>query len=164
MAGYGAARDPVSVIWDGGAGSLLARAYAQKGGWVSTIIADPKPRHAAMFAEMGIDVGGPDNAPTMSGKRKNMRSRWCRGFVRAFYYLNDSRHGGGGRAVEIEVGARKPAVGRVPAGRAVRARLRVGGSVALRAVQRLPEDDRIWLDEGERGGRFADISRRDWVA
>ena len=46
MAGYGAARDPVSVIWDGGAAALLRRAYAQKGGWVSTIIADPKPRHS----------------------------------------------------------------------------------------------------------------------
>jgi hypothetical protein len=164
MAGYGAARDPVSVIWDGGAAALLRRAYAQKGGWVSTIIADPKPRHVAMFAELGIDVTGPDNAATLSGKRKNMRTRWCRAYVRAFYHANDPRHGGPGRAMEIEVGVHKPAVGRVPAGRVVRARIRRGGSVSLRAVQRKPEDDRIWTDEGGRGGRFADISRRDWVA
>jgi hypothetical protein len=162
VAGNGAARDPVSELWDTAAAHMLSRAYELRGAWFSTIIKDPTPRQASMFAAIGIDVDGRDNAATMSGKRMNCRTRWCRAFVRAVYYANDDRHGGPGRAIEIEVGARKPAVGRTPAGRAVRVRVRRSGSVALKAVQRKADDDRIWSDEGQPAGRFSDISGRDW--
>jgi hypothetical protein len=160
VAGYGAPRDPVSELWDRAAQGLLERAYAARGGWVATRIKDPTDGQVARFRAIGIDPLGKDNAPTRSGKRKDMRSRWCRGFVRAVYYQNKA---GEGRAIEIEVGARKPAVGVIPAGRAVRIRVRRGGQVASGAVRRKAEADRIYDDAGGLGGRWAgDRSRRDW--
>lgn len=159
-----AERDPVSVLWDAAARQLLARARAGRGQWQGTRIADPSPRQRAALAGMGIDVDGPD-APSSAGGRKgglNARTRWARGFVRAVYYVNDTRHGGPGRALEVEVGAHKPALGVIPAGRAVRVRVRPGGSAALRAVGRKPDSARIWTDDGFAAARFSDVSLRDW--
>ena len=150
-------RDPVSVRWDAAAARMLQRAYEAKGEWAASRLADPTPVQHARFYMMGIDVNGPDNASTMSGKRDNARSRWCRGFVRSVYYQNK-----GGRPVEVEIGRHMPAVGTIPAGRAVRMRILRGGSVAQRAVRRKGEDARIFADDGRPAGRWSDPARRDW--
>jgi hypothetical protein len=160
-------RDPVSVLWDVPAARVLAETRALRGGWRGTRIADPTPRQrAALLSVYGIDPDGPDNPSSIGGRRGglNARSRWCRGFVRALAYANDTRHGGPGLALEIEVGARKPALGVIPAGRAVRVRVRRGGAVALRAVQREPEAGRIFDDAGLPAGRWSDPGLRDWSA
>lgn len=149
-------RDPVSVLWDRGAASLLKRALDARGAWVSTRITDPTERQAAIFLAAGIDVLGRDNASTKSGRHANYRTRWCRGFARAFYRQK------GSRSVELEVGAHKAATGVIPAGRAVRARVRPGGAAARRAVQRKAEADRIYDDDGMAAGRWADPDGRDW--
>ena len=158
-----AERDPVSVLWDRGAAQLLGRARRVRGAWASTRIADPTPRQrAALLAVYGIDPDSRDR-PSTSTRRGglNARTRWARGFVRAVYYANDTRHGGPGLALEIEVGAHKPALGVIPAGRAVRLRVRKGGQVAARAVARKPEDERIW-DGKIPAGRFSHLALRDW--
>lgn len=160
-----AERDPVSVLWDTAAAGLLARARSARGGWAATRIADPSPRQrAALMGAYGIDPDGPDRPSAVGGRRGglNARTRWARGFVRAIHYINDTRHGGPGLALEVDVGAHKPALGVIPAGRAVRVRVRRGGQVAVRAVSRKPDSARIWTDEGVPAGRFSDPSRRDW--
>jgi hypothetical protein len=160
----GRERDPVSVLWDGAAAQLLARARKARGGWAGTRIADPSPRQrAALAAVYGIDADGPDR-PSTAARRGglNAKTRWARGFVRALYYANDRRHGGPGLALEVEVGRHKPAGVRVPAGRAVRVRVRRGGSAAVRAVQRKGDGARIWDADGLPAGRFSDPALRDW--
>lgn len=159
-----AERDPVSVLWDRGAAQLLARARAARGGWAGTRITDPTPRQrAALMAVYGIDPDSRDRPSTATRRGGlNAKTRWARGFVRAVYYANDTRHGGPGLALEIEVGARKPALGVIPAGRAVRLRVRRGGQVAARAVARKPDAERIWDDAGLPVGRFSDLALRDW--
>jgi hypothetical protein len=155
--------DPLSVLLYDGARRLLARAYANRGRWQGTLLADPSARTARMLMSVyGIDWRGKDNAVTLSGKRLNARDRYGRAFVRAVYYVNKPRNGGRGVPVQIEVGRRKPAFGVFPAGRAVRVRIGRGGSVRDRAVRRKDEDDRIWLDEGEPGGRWNPPDERDW--
>jgi hypothetical protein len=164
MAGPGE-RDPVSVLWDPAAAQLLGRARRARGQWAATRIADPSPRQrAALALSYGINVDGPDAPSTQGGRRGglNARTRWARGFVRALYYANDSRHGGPGLALEVEVGAHKPPLGVIPAGRAVRVRVRRGGSVAIRAVQRKADGARIFDEAGMPAGRFSDPSLRDW--
>ena len=159
-----AERDPVSVLWDGAAAQLISRARAARGGWAGTRIADPTPRQrAALQGLYGINPDGPDR-PSTAARRGgvNARTRWARGFVRAVYYANDTRHGGPGLALEIEVGAHKPPLGVIPAGRAVRLRVRRGGQVAARAVARKPDGARIWDDDGIPAGRFSDPGLRDW--
>ena len=154
----------MSVLWDRAAGQLLARAQSARGGWAATRISDPSPRQrAALMAVYGIDPDGPDRPSTPRRRGGlNARTRWARGFVRAVYYANDTRHGGPGLALEVEVGAHRPQLGVIPAGRAVRVRVRRGGQVALRAVQRKPDSARIWTDAGEPAGRFSDPALRDW--
>lgn len=159
-----AERDPVSVLWDGAAAQLLARARSARGGWAGTRIADPSPRQRAALQRVhGIDPDGPDR-PSTARRRGgvNARTRWARGFVRAVYYANDTRHGGPGLALEVQVGAHKPPLGVIPAGRAVRLRVRRGGQVAMRAVARKPDVARIWDDENMPAGRFSDVALRDW--
>lgn len=163
MAGNGATRDPVSELWDRAAPGILQRAYEQRGGWYATRITDPLPAHLLYFRRLGIDVTGPDNAATISGRHINYRTRWNRSFVRCLHYHNDDRHGGPGGPLEIQVGAPKPASPGVPAGWSVRLRIRRGGEGrAYRAVQRKAYGDRIWLEDGEPGGRFSDKEGRDW--
>lgn len=157
--------DPVSVLWYRQADRVIARARQLRGGWYATRIGDPSPRQrAALMAVYGIDPDGPDNVSAVGGRRGglNARTRWARGFVRAIHYANDTRHGGPGLALQIEVGAHKPALGVIPAGRAVRVRVRRGGSVAVRAVGRKPVSARIWDDGGLPAGRFSDPALRDW--
>ena len=159
-------RDPVSVLWDTAAARVLAETRALRGGWRGTRIADPTPRQrAALLQAYGIDPDGPDSPSSIGGRRGglNARTRWARGFVRALAYANDRRHGGPGLALEIEVGAHKPALGVIPAGRAVRVRVRRGGQAALRAVQSKPDAGRIWDDDGQPAGRWSDPGLRDWV-
>jgi hypothetical protein len=149
-------RDPLSVAWDAAAQTVLARAYAAKGAWVAVRIADPSARQAEAALALGINPLGPDNRST---RRKtggvNARDRWRRAFVRAVHYHS-------GRPLEIQVGRKLPARGVIPAGRPVRIRVRRGGAAAMRAVARKDEADRIWTDEGERGGLFSDVKLRDW--
>lgn len=170
-------RDPVSVLFDRGARVLLERVYANPGTWQGTRLADPSAEHRGYFASMyGIDVDGPDNAPTVSGKRQNAYTRWGRGFTRAVYYQHrwySGTRGGGWRdtrrttkrnagALELEWGRRVPARGVIPAGRAVRARLLRGGQAADRAVQQHGYTDRIFTADGQAAGRSAVAAGRDW--
>jgi hypothetical protein len=177
-------RDPVSVLLDRGAREMLARVYAaRRGTWIMTRLADPTPAHQAWArASYGIDVDGPDNAPTLSGKHINAHSRWGRAFMRALWYQhrqfgpNPGRGARGVRterrmaptstALQIEWGRRLPGSSSgqmLPAGRAVRIRLAYGGQTARRVVERKAGDDRIYLDDGSIGGRFSVAEQRDWV-
>lgn len=154
----------MSVLWDTAAAQLLARARRARGGWAGTRIADPTPRQrAALQAAYGINPDGPDR-PSTPGRRGglNARTRWARGFVRSLYYVNGRRRGGPGLALEVEVGRHRAATARLPAGRAVRIRVRRGGQVAVRAVARKPDGARIWDDEGLPAGRHSDLALRDW--
>ena len=156
-------RDPVSVLFDTGARRLLERAYANRGHWQGTRIASPPPELAGrLLAVYGIAWDGPDNAPTASGRRQNARSRWGRGFVRCCYYLNKREFGNG--PLEVEVGRALPVRGVIPAGRAVRVKVRGGGKAAAkRMAQRKPLSARIWADdEGTPGARWSDPAGRDW--
>lgn len=170
-------RDPVSVLFDEGARALLARAYAARGQWAGTRLADPGPRHLAWLAARGISPLAPDNASAASGGGLDARSRWMRGFIRALYYQHrwysstgpglawraerrsSPRNAG---ALEVRVGNRVPVRGVIPAGRAVRVRVRPGGQAARRAVQQLGDADRIYDDAGRPAGRWSDPSLRDW--
>lgn len=136
----GYTRDPVSVLFDGPARRLLDRAYASRGQWVQTRLADPGLRARTWAVEHGFDLDGPDN-PSVSRARLNARTRWARGFVRALQYQHKwfSQPGGGWRVTRattprgnllIEVGRhvaaspqfdpRDPGAGGFPAGRVVR--------------------------------------------
>ena len=163
-----AKRDPVSVAFDPAASRLLERAYARRGEWISVRLTDPTIRQRTRFLAEGIDVGGPDPVP---GGGVNARTRWGRGMVRSLYYLQ--KHGGKSGALEIEVGRHIPAspqfdpahpeAGGFPPSRQLRLRIRRGGQVALRAVQRLPDAKRIYDDDGQPAGRYAEWSWRDWA-
>ena len=158
-------RDPVSILWDGAARSLLRRAVDAKGEWQGTRIADPSERQRAMIRALGINVNARDNPSAIGGRATgplNAKTRWARGFVRAVFYHNDRRHGGRGRSLEIEIGRYLPAGATVPAGYAVRLRTVRGGSVARRAAQRLPDSKRIYTDQGGPGKRWSDPGLRDW--
>lgn len=166
-------RDPVSVLLDSGARQLLERVYASPGQWVSTRLADPSPAHVAYFNARGIDVLAPDTA----GRKLNARTRWARAFVRALYYQHQwhSELGtrGGWRpqrrmtqrtqgALKIDVGRHVPGTGIIPAGRVISAILYPGGAAAVRAVEKLPDDSRIFTRAGEPGGTARTAGTRDW--
>lgn len=152
MSGNGAAPDPVSVPWETAAAVLLERARAAQGQWIGSRLADPTPRQVERYRRLGINVLGPDPV-----KSKIARGRWQRAFMRAFYRQADRR------SFEVEIGRKYPQRGVIPAGRYVRIRQRRGGSVAMRAVQRKADADRIYLDDGTPGGRYADPAARDWA-
>ena len=172
-------RDPVALLLDRGARDLLARAYAApRGQWTMTRLADPTPRHAAWAAAAyGIAVNGPDNASTLSGRHVNCHTRWGRAFMRALYWQH-RWHGpaAGGRpglrgvrrmvpntaALQVEWGRRMPALGVIPAGRAVRIRVAYGGATARRVVRAKRDAERIYTDRGQPAGRFAVADGRDW--
>lgn len=158
-------RDPVSVLFDGGARTLLERAYARPGQWTGTRVALPAPRHIAYFGAAGINVLGRDQWG---------RDRWAAGFIRAVYYQHKWFYSQGQlrserrvtanqtRAVRYEIGRRLPVLGVLPAGRAVRIMVNPGGQAAMRAVKRLPEARRIYDDQGDPAARWADPEARDW--
>lgn len=167
-------RDPVSVIFDAGAAELLARAYETPGEWVTTRLAGPGPQHLAGFAAQGINVLGPDNASTVSGRHLDYRTRWGRGFARSVFYVNKWQTTRTGRAarrrrmtanarpVEVEIGRQLRALGVIPAGRLVRIRVHTGGQAAAAAVTRKPASQRIFDDEGNPAARRSDPEGRDW--
>lgn len=184
-----AERDPVSVLFDGAARRLLARAYARPGEWVMTRLADPAPRHVAWAAERGISsLTGPDRSSARGGAGLNARTRWCRAYVRALYFQHRWFSGGGhdgkgwrgerrmtprnAGALRIEVGRhlaatpqfdpRDPGAGGFPPGRAVRVQLARGGQSARRVVTALPDSRRIYDDQGVPAARWSDIGKRDW--
>jgi len=168
-----AVRDPVSELFDGGARVLLERAYAARGGWAGTRLADPSPQHVRYFASLGIDVTGPDNASTAGG-HMNAHTRWGRAFMRSVWYQHKWYSGaprGGWRrsrravprrvALELEWGRRMPALGIIPAGRAVRVRTH-SIPAARRFNDGLPGDRRKYNAEQEPAGRFSRLELRDW--
>jgi len=163
--------DPVSVEFENAAGRLLARAYAKRGEWVSVRLADPTIRQATMWANRGIVVTGPDTVPGGAAK-----TRWARALIRALY--RQHKQGGSG-SLRVEVGRkipaspqfdpRNPGAGGFPPSRQFRLQIARGGSVALRAVRRLPDSQRIYLPasgtEGgkyEMGPRWSNPADRDW--
>lgn len=155
-----ARRDPVSEWFDQGATDLLARAYARPGEWAATRLLDPEPRHLARAAALGLDLLGRDDVPAGG---LNARTRWARGFVRALYYQHKHAQGTA-TAIEVEVGFVKRRLGVIPAGRAVRVRVRPGGRAANRAARSEPKSRRIYTDDRKAGARWADPARRDWAA
>lgn len=167
-----AQRDPVSVLLDHGASVLLGRVYdVPRNTWVGTRLADPGPRARVYLASIGIEWSGPDN-PSVPGRRGglNARDRWTRGFVRALYYQHTRNTKEGMRrmtlnradALEIDIGRRVVPRGIIPAGRAVRIRIRQGGRAAYQAARKLDDSDRVFLDDGAPGPRAAQLELRDW--
>lgn len=167
-------RDPVSVALDDQARRLLERAYASPGTWVAHRLFDPPPAVRQRYARWyGIDVAGPDNAATLSGRRDNMRSRWARGFARSLWWNHRNYYSRGelgsrrrtspaGRPLQVQAGRRLAAVGILPPSRWVRVRVLSGGQAKLRAVARLSDDDRIAYRDGPVGGRWNPPEERDW--
>jgi hypothetical protein len=170
-------RDPVSEWFDGAARRLLQRAYARPGVWIGTRVADPAPRHLARLSALGISATAADPVQALPGRGINTRDRWTRGFVRAVYYQHrwfSGKPGGGWRAakrtvardaaaIEVQIGRRVVARGElIPAGRAVRVRVRRGGDQAMRAVRRMPDSRRIYTDDGSPAARWASEVTRDW--
>ena len=149
------APDPVSVTFERMAGTFLARVYQAKGEWVTTLIYDPPAKHREAWARYGIDVTGADPMPGRAAK-----TRWIRAYVRAAYRLNKS---GPGRALEFQVGRRRPAAGRLGPRTAFRMRTRPGGQAALKAAQRKPDAQRIYDSDGQPGSRWSDPALRDWA-
>jgi hypothetical protein len=176
-------RDPVSLLLDRGAREMLAQVYgARRGEWVMTRLADPTDRHRAWAKSRGWDLDGPDNAVTLSGKHIDAHTRWGRAFMRSLWWNHKwfgPEPGRGPRgmrtarrmtptstALQVEWGRRLPGSARgqlLPAGRAVRIRLAYGGKTARRVVESKRPDDRIYLDDGAVGGRFAVAEQRDWA-
>lgn len=147
--------DPQSIRWDAAAEDFLRRVIAAKGQWYARRVVDPSPELLAVLYAAGYDPFAPDNK---SGRgRLHARDAWRRAFVRAVYRANDRRHGGPGRAIELQVGLKLPRRGVIPPGRPVRGRVHRGGQAARAAAARLP-DDQQWTD----GGR-SDPAQRDWA-
>lgn len=158
-------RDPVSEWFDAGARQLLDRVYARPGQWVGTRVAAPTPREAARAALEGINVAGRDQWG---------RPRWPAALIRAVYYQHKWHRTGklwhedrrltpnDTRGISYEIGRWMPVRGMVPAGYAVRVTSHPGGSAAVRAAKRKPEERRIFTDEGEPGPRWADPGLRDY--
>ena len=167
----GAPPDPVSVAFETTAARLLERAYAQRGSWVSVRLTDPTIRQRTQWAAVGIDVDGPDNPSSRSGRGLDAKTRWARGLVRALYRLH--KHSGRSGSLQVEVGRRIPASpqfdpryperGGFPPSRQFRVRIARGGQVALRAVQRLPDSRRTFDDDGQPAARWSDPALRDWA-
>jgi hypothetical protein len=175
-------RDPVSVLFDRGARDMLARVYAaRRGEWVMTRVADPTPRHLLWAKLRNIDLDGPDNAATLSGKHINAHTRWGRAYMRALWYQHRRFGPAPGRnsksvrsdrrmtptsiPLQIEWGRRLPGstTGQLlPAGRAVRIRVAYGGRTARRVVENKGFLDRIYTDDGGQAGRFSVAADRDW--
>ena len=171
------ARDPVSELLDRGARQLLVRAYSVRAGtWVNTRLADPSPEHVAWARRKGLDdLMGPDRPSTASGMHVQAHTRWGRAFMRALWYQHkwygdkqlkgfrpERRMVPYSLPLQVEWGRRMPAVGVIPAGRAVRIRIATGGQAKQRVVRAKPDSARIFADDGRPAGRWADPAGRDW--
>jgi len=144
--------DPGREYWAAAAAAFLERVIAARGTWYAGRITDPPAELAAQLAALGYQWNGPDNK---SGRgRLNARDTWRRSFVRAVYAANDTRNGGPGRSVQLEVGRKMPGHGVVPPYRPVRGRTR-----RKRRAASTPEADR-WAFGG---AAASDAGRRDWV-
>lgn len=155
----------MSVLFDRGARVLLRRAYARPGQWVGTRLVGPSAQETAYFDAQGINIHGTDQWG---------RDRWAAGFIRAVYYQHKWFYAKGEfqgerrtapndtRGIRYELGRRKPAVGIIPAGRAIRIVSKPGGAAAMKAVKKMPDSARIYDDGGNPAGRFAYIADRDW--
>jgi hypothetical protein len=163
--------DPVSVQFEAASARLLTRAHNLRGQWVGTYVRNPSPAWMVWGARNGVSLLGRDNA---GGGQA--RTRWCRGFIRAayrqyewYYYetrgldLSDRRLvKNRSRALQFQVGTVRIDPRGLVLGRAVRIRLLPGGSAAMKAVKALPDSRRIYDDEGDPAGRWADPAVRDW--
>lgn len=173
-----ATRDPVSELLDRGARSLLVRAYSVRAGtWVMTRLADPSPEHVRWAERRGLEpLMGPDRPSTASGLHVQAHTRWGRAFMRSLWYQHkwygdkqlrgfrdERRMVPYSLPLQVEWGRRMPAVGVIPAGRAIRIRIATGGKTALRVVQAKPDDARIYANDGSTAGRWADPAGRDWT-
>jgi hypothetical protein len=171
--------DPLRDHFTRGARQLLARAYAHQGAWQGTRLASPDAAGLAECARLGIDPFGPDN--TTARRRAgglNARSRWMRAFIRCLYeqhqFWADSQVRPGWRderrlvplrtrGISIDVGRAVPALGVIPAGRAIRLKVyRAGAQASFTAVDRKPDRDRIYLAGRVTGPKQADGRLRDW--
>lgn len=171
-------RDPASELLDNGARRLLVRAYSVRSGtWVMTRLADPSPRHIAWGLAIGLDpLMGPDRPVTASGSQLDAHTRWGRAFMRALWFQHrwygdkprkgfrdERRMVPYSLPLQVEWGRRMPALGAIPAGRAVRIRIATGGATKLRVVRAKADSARIYTDDGRTAGRWADPARRDWA-
>lgn len=162
----GSTRDPVSVAFDASARRLLAKAYASPREWVQVWLPDPTIRQRTRFLSAGVNVDGPDPLPKGGGV--DAKTRWARGFVRAVYYQHkwfyaQGELGSDRRMTPNDSRGLQYELGRMTLrGRAVRIRTRPGGSAAMKAVKRMPDQRRIYQDDGSPGGRWADPAVRDW--
>jgi hypothetical protein len=159
-------RDPVSVLLDGGARRLLARAYAARGQWAGTVLAPPTMAHRAWALAQGINLDG----AAWTGN-----NRWDQAFERALNYQHKWFHDGNGgfRAekrmepqgygLEVEFGRtrRIPGAPRVLFGRAVRCRVHPKGKARER-MARVPDSRKAYDNDGKPAGRFAHPDDRDW--
>jgi len=113
---------------------------------------------------MGINVLGTDQWG---------RDRWAAGFIRAVYYQHKWYYAQGrfgprrtvandARGIRYELGRRVPVLGVIPAGRAVRIMSKPGGAAAMKAVKKMPDSRRIYDDQKNAAGRWADPALRDW--
>jgi hypothetical protein len=174
-------RDPVSEQFDGAAARLLRRAYeVPRGNWTGTYVRNPSAEWMLWGARNSISLLGPDNAP--GGQA---RTRWCRAFIRSAFYLHrwyyyptgekpepgrpagvlalaNRRNSPWGRPLQYEVGTVRTLPGGIVVGRAVKLRTQQGGQAAQAAARRLPDSQRIYLQDGSPGGRFSSIAGRDW--
>lgn len=164
-------RDPVSEAFDDTARRLLERAYRQRGQWITVRLKDPTMRQRTRWAAEGINVDGPDNPSVRGGRGLDAKTRWARALVRSLNYVN--KHETQGAPLRFEVGRHIPASpqfdpryperGGFPPSRQFRFQVARGGSAAMRAVQRKPDSERIWTDDGGRGERFSRRELRDWL-
>lgn len=169
-------KDPASELLEGPAAEFLQRVYAApRGRWVPTRLGDPGPMTRLSLSSLGIDWRGPDNASTPSRRGGlNCKDRWTRAFVRAAYRMHERHSTAAGLvaerrttrnradALEFDIGNRLRVIGVIPAGRAIRARIRPGGRAANQAARKMPDSGRIFTDDGDQGGRASRVELRDW--
>ena len=171
--------DPLRDKFIRGARALLDRGYGSPGSVQGTRLADPDAKAMRWCLARGINPRGPDNSSAVARGGLNARDRWMRAFIRCLYeqhlwWAGDHDEPDAwrmdrrlvayrGRALIVAVGRRVPALGVIPAGRAVSIQVTSGGrAAAFRAARRKQEQDRIYDDAGDPAGRWSDPALRDW--
>ena len=150
--------------FDEAAARLLRRAYAKRGEWVGTYVANPSVQWQAWALAHGWGrLLGPDDAP--GGEA---RTRWCRAMVRSCHNLNrkfmtshgldlaDEPRAWGQRPPYVmlyKVGTVRINPGGVVVGRAFRIML-TSQAGARAAAAKIPDAKR-WNIDGEAGPRYA---------
>lgn len=171
--------DPLRDKFIRGARQLLDRGYRSPGSVQGTRLADPDAKALRFCLANGINPHGPDNSSAVARGGLNARDRWMRAFIRCLYeqhlwWAGDHESPGSwraerrlvayrGRALIVNVGRRVPAVGVIPAGRAVSIEVTAAGrAAAFAAAQRKRDQDRIYDNRGATAGRWSDPALRDW--